>query len=200
MAQENEIEKKNLLTESEFQTLCKAFNVTDEDFFWQANTYFDTNNYELKNKGAALRIREKNSQFELTLKQPAEEGLLETNQPLTKKEAEEAFTFGRLPAGEVKSQLETTLLISLDDVKPLGTLKTRRTHVRYQAGMLFLDHSVYLDTEDFEVEIEGTSLKEVGNWLEEVLTTYNIPYRTTPNKIKRFFTKKQEIKKKKRTI
>ncbi|WP_158736132.1 CYTH domain-containing protein [Alteribacillus sp. YIM 98480] len=193
MAQENEIEKKNLLTEAEFQTLCKAFNVNDEDFFWQANTYFDTSDYELKNKGAALRIREKNSQFELTLKQPAKEGLLETNQPLTKKEAVEAFTFSRLPAGEVKTQLEKTLSISLDDVKMLGTLKTKRTHVPYQAGMLFLDHSVYLNTEDFEVEIEGPSLKEVDNWLNEVLTTYNIPYRTTPNKIKRFFTKKQEI-------
>lgn len=192
MAQENEIEKKNLLTEAEFQRLCKAFNLKDDDFFWQSNTYFDTSDYELKNKGAALRIREKNSQFELTLKQPATEGLLETNQPLTKKEAEEAFTSTRLPAGEVKSQLETTLSISLDDVKKLGTLKTRRTHIPYQAGMLFLDHSVYLDTEDFEVEIEGTSLKEVDNLLNEVLTTYNIPYRKTPNKIKRFFTKKQE--------
>ncbi|MFB4165705.1 CYTH domain-containing protein [Alteribacillus sp. JSM 102045] len=193
MAQEKEIEKKNLLTEKEFQTLCKAFSLNDEDFLWQANTYFDTSGYKLRDKGAALRIRQKKNQYELTLKQPSTPGLLETNQELTEKDAEEAIRSARIPAGEVKDQLKTSVQISGNNVQPLGTLKTRRAHAPYKSGILFLDHSVYLDTEDYEIEIEGPSSAEVEEWLDEVLQKYDIPYRTTPNKIKRFFTRKEEM-------
>ena len=53
-----EIEFKNLLNESEYTKLMERYN-TSGSSVWQANDYFDTPAFELRNHGAALRIREK---------------------------------------------------------------------------------------------------------------------------------------------
>ncbi|SFE73805.1 CYTH domain-containing protein [Alteribacillus iranensis] len=192
MSQEKEIEIKNVLTLSEFVRLRDAFSLTGEDFHWQANTYFDTPRFDLRSNQSALRVRAKKGQYELTLKQPAEEGLLETNQSLTREEAERAISSGILPQGEVTHAL-SSFLSELTTLTSIGTLETRRASLPYQTGTLFLDHSVYLGTEDYEIELEGNRMKEVENWLEELMKQYGIPRRTTPNKIQRFFTRKQEI-------
>lgn len=190
MAQEKEIEKKNLLTAEEFKQLCQTFQIHPEDFYWQANTYFDTPDFQLKAKRSALRIRKKEGQYELTLKQPAKECLIETNQQLDVSEADYIITTGRLPEGEVKSAL--TIHIGDEKITALGTLQTKRAETPYKTGTLFLDHSLYLNTEDYEIEIEGERMATVHDMLDEILQTHNIPYRSTPNKIQRFFTKKQQ--------
>lgn len=51
------------------------------------NHYFETPNFSLKEAGSALRIRHKGETYTLTLKQPAEVGLLETHQVVTENEA-----------------------------------------------------------------------------------------------------------------
>ncbi|RSL31045.1 CYTH domain-containing protein [Salibacterium salarium] len=193
MAQETEIEKKNLLTESEFHNLCKTLNIKMNDFFWQANTYFDTTNDDIKKQGAALRVRQKNDAYELTLKQPAEVGLLETNQNLTKEEAKLAFSTFTLPEGEVKHQLISSLAVDVHNLHLLGTLETNRVQTPFNEGLLFLDKSVYLDTEDFEIELEGPAENVVETWMDDLLKEHGIPVRETPNKIKRFFLRKQEL-------
>ncbi|MGY4689542.1 CYTH domain-containing protein [Salibacterium sp. K-3] len=193
MSRETEIEKKNLLTEREFHQLCETFHVTNQQFERQANTYFDTPDGGIKKQGGALRVREKNNSMVLTLKQPALEGLLETNQSLSQEEAESVLTGRGLPEGEVKTTLTGSLNIDPNHLTRLGTLETLRAQLSYKTGILFFDHSTYLDTEDFEIEIEGPSEQEVETWLDEVLKKQNIPLRNTPNKIKRFFQRKQEL-------
>ncbi|SFP80105.1 CYTH domain-containing protein [Salibacterium halotolerans] len=193
MSRETEIEKKNLITKKEFEQLCRRFDIQEDQFTRQANTYFDTDDGAVRKEGAALRIREKNNDMVLTLKQPAPEGLLETNQPLSPQEAEDVITGRSFPEGEVKNALTESLHIHPENLGRLGTLETLRTQFPYKTGILFLDHSTYLDTEDFEIEIEGSSEKEVEAWLDELLQEQNIPARSTPNKIKRFFLRKQEI-------
>lgn len=56
MTQEIEIEFKNIVTEEEFNTLCKSFSI--EVFTKQVNHYFETPDFSLK-AGSALRIRHK---------------------------------------------------------------------------------------------------------------------------------------------
>ncbi len=51
------------------------------------NHYFETPSFSLKEAGSALRIRHKGATYTLTLKQPAEVGLLETHQVVTEEEA-----------------------------------------------------------------------------------------------------------------
>jgi len=63
--QELEIEFKNLLSEQEYLSLFTHYASTKQPI-WQANDYFDTPDFELRKKGAALRIREKKQGLVLT--------------------------------------------------------------------------------------------------------------------------------------
>ncbi|MFP3488877.1 CYTH domain-containing protein, partial [Staphylococcus sp. SIMBA_130] len=53
----------------------------------QINHYFETKEFSLKELGCAIRIREKDGKYTLTLKEPHPDGLLETHDLLTKQEA-----------------------------------------------------------------------------------------------------------------
>ncbi|MFC5712487.1 CYTH domain-containing protein [Thalassorhabdus alkalitolerans] len=197
MGQDIEIEGKNLVTKDEFERIMKEWNLSYDQFTRQRNTYFDTEDFQIKGKKAALRIREKNNQWMLTLKEPHKDELLETNQLLTEKEAERAIQTGHIPKGEVEKQLKISL--SLTDIKKvnnLGTLTTYRLELPYQKGELVFDHSTYLDKEDYELEFEGKSRDHVDKVLMSILDKYDIPKRETPNKIQRFFNRKSELTKK----
>lgn len=59
MAQEIEIELKQLLMKEEFEQLKQHFQLKDSDFHTQTNHYFDTPQFDIKSQFAALRMREK---------------------------------------------------------------------------------------------------------------------------------------------
>ena len=101
-----EIEFKNMITTDEFTALMNFLNLRSEDFSEQENHYFDTPDFLLKEKGSALRIRQKYGSFELTLKQPHPEGLLETNEDLSESEAAEMIQTGNIPREQIKKSLE----------------------------------------------------------------------------------------------
>lgn len=189
MDQHIEIEFKNLLQREEFEKLKKHFNVTEADFVTQQNHYFDTPGFELKDQGSALRIRRKNGKNELTLKQPAEDGLLETNQPLTKELAEGIVKGQPLPDSEI-TRLIKSMKIDPHSLCYFGTLQTSRAEFSYKGGLLVLDHSSYLNTEDFEIEYEVTNKLEGQVIFSELLGSLQIPARETENKIRRFYRAK----------
>jgi uncharacterized protein YjbK len=192
MSQEIEIEFKNLLTKSEFDILTKSFSLTDEAFFSQTNYYFDTKNFALAAIQSALRVRKKKDNYELTLKQPHPEGLLETNQKISKDQFE-LLKSGTFPNGEVESVL-LSLNIIPNTLKYLGDLTTRRAETSYEEGLLVLDHSFYLGTEDYELEYEVNNADIGKKNFNNLLTIYHIPHRKTNNKIKRFFDEKKRQK------
>ncbi|MGV2940839.1 CYTH domain-containing protein [Mesobacillus sp. LC4] len=192
MSQNIEIEFKNMLTQDEFQVLRIHFNIEPEQFKKQINHYFDTNTFALKDKGSALRIREKGSSFELTLKQPAEQGLLETNQILTASQAQKALSSGELPEGEVKHAV-SKLMHSSSSLNYFGSLTTVRAEVEYKDGLLVLDHSYYLNTEDYELEYEVTNESEGYKVFSKLLEELKISLKPTDNKIKRFYAKKYNL-------
>src|SRR5699024_6280641 len=86
MGQEIEIEYKNLLTKQEFNHLLHHFSFPQPGKK-QTNYYFETKNFTLKENRSALRIREKDGNYQLTLKEPHVNGLLETHDMLTESEA-----------------------------------------------------------------------------------------------------------------
>jgi len=186
MAQEIEIEYKNLLTEKEFNHLLYhlPFPLSGET---QTNYYFETKDFALKSHKSALRIREKNGAYRLTLKEPRKVGLLETHDNLTKQEADamikEQFNFNN----EVSEQLKK-LDISFEDLVYYGRLKTVRRETNYEGALLVLDYSTYNGTADYELELEARSQQTGKEIFVTVLNKYNIPIRETPNKIKRFFS------------
>ncbi|WP_371932069.1 CYTH domain-containing protein [Mesobacillus subterraneus] len=56
-----------------------------------------------------------------------------------------------------------------------------------------MDHSYYLNTEDYELEYEVTDETEGYKIFSELLDELKIPLRATDNKIKRFYTAKYNL-------
>lgn len=181
MKQELEIEFKNLLSATEFASLTAAFHITD--FHEQTNTYFDTADGKIKALGGALRIRTKQTHCECTLKlpNPDGEGLLEFTQSLPQALASTELL---LAADQVLTQLEQYQILA-DELQLLTSLTTKRCEIPYHDGLLVFDESFYSDQHDFELEFEYPEFATGQRLFEELLQTYQIPHRETPNKIKR---------------
>ncbi|MBM6618261.1 CYTH domain-containing protein [Bacillus suaedaesalsae] len=190
MNQEIEIEFKNLLSKDEYQTLLTEYSIKRDDIVLQQNHYFDTMSFALKDNGAALRIRYKKMTYTLTLKQPLPEGLLETHQTLTDREAADMLNGGPLVKGDIYKIIKN-LNINPSEIRYLGTLETNRVELPYENGILVFDHSSYLNVEDYELEYEAKDYNEGKIQFEKFLTKHDIPTRQTDNKIKRFFNEKK---------
>ncbi|HYK74789.1 MAG TPA: CYTH domain-containing protein [Pseudoneobacillus sp.] len=192
MSQSIEIEFKNELTITEYEKIKAFFKLDESQFFIQINHYFDTIAFALKEKGSALRIRKKGTAYELTLKQPYQDGLLETNQILTEIEAKEALEKNIIPNGQV-ADLLVDMQIDIKHIQFFGTLTTNRAEWEFENGLLVLDYSTYLNTEDYELEYEVHNRKKGQVVFNKLLTTLQIPVRKTDNKIKRFYLRKYSL-------
>ncbi|WP_174612810.1 CYTH domain-containing protein [Virgibacillus ihumii] len=190
MAQEIEIEFKNLLTKTEFERLLNSLPFPAQPQT-QTNYYFETADFKLKENGSALRIRKKQEAYSLTLKQPHREGLLETHDPLTDQEAEQWLNGQIVMKQHVRRQLEA-LHIDPENLIYFGSLTTERRELNYKDVLLVLDYSTYGDTADYELELEAASAEAGQRMIDEILSGYNINKRETPNKIKRFFREKMD--------
>ncbi|WP_152657312.1 CYTH domain-containing protein [Oceanobacillus sp. CFH 90083] len=189
MSQEVEIEFKNLLTTEEYDRLA-------EDLFSQAkvieqiNYYFETPSFGLKRNHAALRIRKKNETYTLTLKEPHPDGLLETHDRLTEDEFLSWTSGIPTEAPNVSKQLKQ-MAIDISSLTYVGRMTTFRKEIPYQGTLIVLDKSIYLDTEDAELELEAVSKDDGEKVFRSLLANYQIPFRETPAKIARFFHQKQ---------
>lgn len=192
LSQHIEIEFKNMLTKKEYLHLITEFSINETMIDTQINHYFDTERFQLKELGSALRIREKDGSFELTLKQPAEVGLLETNQAITKQVASAMLEGIVFPSGLVLEQLEK-IKFPTDELQYFGSLTTKRCELQYKGGLLVLDHSLYLSKEDYELEYEVQDPLEGELTFKQLLQTFHIPIRVTENKIKRFYNQKYSL-------
>ncbi|MDM5187502.1 CYTH domain-containing protein [Bacillus sp. DX4.1] len=188
MTQEIEIEFKNMVTQAEFHTLCNAFSI--KTFTKQVNHYFETPHFSLKAAGSALRIRHKDGAYTLTLKQPAEIGLLETHQSLTAQEAQLMIETNVLIAGTVADQLHA-LQIPVSSLAYMGSLTTERAETIFGGGTLVFDHSFYYNHDDYELEYEVQDEATGKAAFIALLNEYHIPIRQTKNKVQRFFLAKQ---------
>ncbi|GEN56797.1 CYTH domain-containing protein [Halolactibacillus alkaliphilus] len=189
--QELEIERKNLLTKKEYDLLVKELGLAEVTPVTQVNHYFETPDFQLKAHGAALRIREKNKTFTLTLKQPQGDALLETHATLTHQEATHLI--------ENQGQLKKPIIDALEslgvDLTQLtfgGTLKTHRLEIKQDHVLLVLDESHYLTYIDYELEIEGPTVAITEERLENLLSHFSISKKPTPNKIARFYAALEE--------
>ncbi|CRK83453.1 CYTH domain-containing protein [Neobacillus massiliamazoniensis] len=191
MSQQIEIEFKNMLTKEEYEWLLQEFSISENQIFSQENHYFDTPDFALKEAGTALRIRQKDHGYELTLKRPANIGLMETNQILSKEEAALALQSSYLPAGIIRGLIEQ-MGISYPKMVYFGSLITKRVEIEYKHGLLVLDHSYYLNREDYELEFEVENFEQGKDNFNLLLTQFNIPHRKTENKISRFYKQKYE--------
>lgn len=177
-----EYEKKFLLTKEEYlKLICSLCGNTTPVI--QTNHYYDTNNFELNDKGITCRIREKNNKFTATIK---------THLP--GKNLEQSKTVADAKDGSLFSDY---------NVKYQGKLITHRTKLFCGNGCeIVIDHNEYLSIEDYELEAEYFNgnediltppLKLIANTLNMDLNNFYARSIGSKNKSQRFFERKKEL-------
>lgn len=169
MSSNIEIEAKVLLLKDEYDTIIEKLNLSKYRKIKQTNHYIDTPDRYLKKNGIALRIREKEEEFELTLKTPLSEGLLEKNENISWRDFENLSEKNVFPEGNIKKFL-LILGVKVSELKILTSLCTERISVDYDGFGIALDKNIYSSIVDYELEVESSSIEraqeEVGNVLK----------------------------------
>ena len=186
MVQEIEIEYKTLLTKQEFTTLLHALSFP-QDSVSQTNYYFDTINFALKEHLSALRIREKEGKYTLTLKEPHVEGILETHDQLSSNEFEQWINGQPIPKENVTNQL-TAMGVIVPHLLFYGSLYTERRSFTEDGIIYVLDKSSYNNITDYELEIEAPSKIKGKEALRKILEKFPVVEQKSITKIERFFT------------
>ncbi len=182
---ELEIEFKNLLTADEHHALYNTF-FTAEKKQSLVNYYIDTENLNLRNNTLLLRIRVTSGEQMMTLKAPTEKGILEFNAEVDYDlQNTETLSYDDLPA-IITHELETRN-IDADDLILYGSLTTERYETDYKDGLLVLDQSSFLDTEDFEIEYEVADYDQGETRFDHLLEEYKIERRPEVTKSERFY-------------
>ena len=176
-----EIEYKTLLDKEEYQSLLPLF--ADTELVVQTNHYIDTPDQLIRKEKMALRVRTFTDQAELTLKVPEAVGHFEYNQDLSPEETEAILQHQQFPDGEIKNLLMLKG-IPIEQLAVWGSLTTERFEKETAAGLVALDHSLYLDTEDYELEIEVETAEQEENF-HQFMTEHGIVYKAAKNKIAR---------------
>lgn len=186
MSQSIEIEFKNLLTKNEYEQLLHSLSY-EQMTFQHKNHYFDTEHYTLQNNRVALRIRETDSQFILTLKEPVTVGSLETTEIIDQAMADNWINNNAQFTPTIAKQLNL-YNITAETLKYYGFLKTHRTLYKVNDEIVIaLDHSFYHHLDDYELEVEGSTESETKQFFQSLLKDYNIKNKYTTPKIQRFF-------------
>ncbi|WP_251519414.1 MULTISPECIES: CYTH domain-containing protein [Staphylococcus] len=194
MSTNNEIEFKQLLTNKEYESFYNTY-FQGEQPFKQTNFYIDTPDFQLMSKLCALRIRVKDSQYEMTLKTPSEVGLMEYNEPTDiKPQIDDQVSATQLPHS-IREQLDQ-LQINQDNLVILGSLTTERLERPLEENLIVLDKSTYLGYEDYELEFEVTDYDKGLEQFKSILDQFDIEHVDPDNKVKRFFDRKQKLNKK----
>ena len=167
MSSNIEIEAKVLLNVEEYEKIIDVLSLVKYRKVKQINYYIDTKDRFLKKNGIALRVREKDD-FELTLKTPLSEGLLEKSEAITWRDFELLQDKNIFPEGNIKNFL-SILGVKINELTILTCLQTERIDFQYKDGKISLDKNTYSGVVDYELEIEHTSMDKAQALTEEIL-------------------------------
>lgn len=173
MSSNIEIEAKVLLLKDEYNAIIEKLNLQKYRKIKQTNHYIDTPDRYLKKNGIALRIREKDEEFELTLKTPLSEGLLEKNENISWRDFENLSERQIFPDGNIRKFL-LILGVKVSDLKVLTSLCTERINVEFEGFGLALDKNIYSNIVDYELEVESSSIERAQQEIENILNECDI--------------------------
>jgi len=168
MSSNIEIEAKVLITKEQYLHVIDSLQLDKYLKYKQTNYYIDTPNSDIKKNGFALRVREKNESFELTLKTPLSEGLLEKNENISWRVFEELHENNVFPNGGIKKFL-AILGINCDELRIVTSLTTDRIKFEYKGASIAVDKSTYSKQVDYELEAESTSVSNAQEALTKLL-------------------------------
>ena len=176
-----EIEYKILISKDIFKQLLTDFQEQIYCQYTQINYYFT--HPLLEKKQYMLRIREKNNQYEMTLKRPYHNHHIETNLMLSFEEAQKFLNHEILNNDII--QILQQEGISPQELKQQFSLTTHRHDIQFSHGTLSLDENHYLGHVDYELEFEVDNENEYQVFLA-LIHKYQLHYtHNCPSKIKR---------------
>lgn len=189
MEENLEIEFKILITKEIFDQIINDHQIDC--------CYKQTNHYllhpRLSKLRYSLRIRDKNDQFELTLKQPQKQGTLETNLMIDK-ETKEKILNHQLVTNEVFDKLKPLNLNSTMFITDYS-LTTTRYEISTPDGLICVDYNVYNNIIDYELEYEVLDYKKGKQAFLDFISQYHLDYsRNCMSKINRVITSIQNKK------
>lgn len=191
VATNNEIEFKQLLSQSQYQSIYNKY-FPEMQPFSQTNYYIDTEQFDLRSHKSALRIRVKDDYYEMTLKVPAEVGLMEYNfETHVIPELNKELVANDLPL-EITEQLNK-MNVDVNQLVILGALTTSRLEKEVQGNLLVLDKSDYLNYQDYELEYEVEDYDDGLIQFKMILEAFDIKHETPENKVQRFFNCKSNL-------
>lgn len=191
VATNNEIEFKQLLSQSQYQSIYNKY-FPEMQPFSQTNYYIDTEQFDLRSHKSALRIRVKDDYYEMTLKVPAEVGLMEYNfETHVIPELNKELVANDLPL-EIIEQLNK-MNVDVNQLVILGALTTSRLEKEVQGNLLVLDKSDYLNYQDYELEYEVEDYDDGLIQFKMILEAFDIKHETPENKVQRFFNRKSNL-------
>ncbi|HOM32858.1 MAG TPA: CYTH domain-containing protein, partial [Bacilli bacterium] len=100
----------------------------------------------------------------------------EKTQTLSREQFEDFETHGKFPEGDISDFIES-LYISPSDLKIIATLTTLRIEQEYEDLTLAIDENRYGELQDFELEMEATSMKKAQYLLKKVCEEVGIDYK-----------------------
>ena len=178
-----EIEAKILVNEKEFNQLKTLLDLSEKHKVTQTNYYVDDTKGSLRSYGFALRIRELNQSYTLTLKSPMAEGTLEKNQQINHASYLKLKNDRQFPEGLIKDFLE---MFGFDTTQLtiITYLTTDRYETTFEGRNVCLDKNQYHGLVDYEVESEESSLKNAAETLKLLCEKAGIEYK--PNQISKY--------------
>ncbi len=168
-----EIEAKAMIGKADYERLRGLYSSYPS--YSQTNYYIDDDDFLLRREGFALRVREREGLYEMTLKTPLSQGLLEKNCAWSKATFDSFAKEGKFPDGDIKRFL-TMLDIDVSTLKIKTSLSTCRVDVPYLNGKLSIDENEYSGKKDYEVELEFNNMRDAEANLKDLLERNGINY------------------------
>ncbi len=177
-----EIEKKAMLSKSDFDKLKDLY---DYKSITQTNYYFDDKSCNLHKNRIALRVREKQSSIKFTLKdkrsQKSNHHCIEVSSYISKEMLNEFLKTGIINSCDISDYLYD---VNYEKLELITKFETKRLVKEFDDYKLFLDHTVFDNKEDYELEIESHSLEICTKVFEEYCSKYDL-VETTNTKLYR---------------
>ena len=169
-----EYEERVMITQNQYSQILNEYSKYECKEVVNVNYYFDYENLQLTNSGMVLRARNINDQvYELTLKIKQENGDMEVNHPLTSTEFNDIIENEEIPDSEVLVLLKSKN-IDLDRIKLITSLKTERIEIQFPEYLFVIDKNYYNGKVDFNLEVESTSKKLAKDYLNQIISKFNI--------------------------
>lgn len=177
MKDNTERELKVLLTKEQYEKLLHSYDF--DKTITQTNTYYDTEDSQLKNLGGALRIRNIGEQNILTLKLPQD--------AITKQEYE--IPVHTSDIHELSPEEKKTITDHVDlkkDVSPIARFTTIRNLKYLPNAELCLDENHFGNVTDYELEYEYTTDHDGIQVLNDILKPLGLHFeKNGPSKLAR---------------